>query len=65
MTNYRVHIEGGSLIEKDVMFTSLKKAKEYMKSQHSTCLKWGATLLTLTNVEECTCINTRTTIVNI
>tara|TARA_R110002020_G_scaffold115102_1_gene264708 strand:- start:113 stop:310 length:198 start_codon:yes stop_codon:yes gene_type:complete len=65
MTTYKVHIEGGMLIEKDVIFTSLKEAKKYMKEQYPIAVKWGATLFTLTNEEECISINTRTTIVNL
>ena len=65
VNKYRVHVQGGMLKDQDVYFSSLKKAKEYMKEHYYTANKWGATLFTLTNMEASEQINTRTTIVNL
>ena len=71
MTTYTVTIEGNSIKDTETVFTSLKSAKEFMKSKYDFCIKWEAYLLNLVKREydtegdyEATQINTRTTIIN-
>ena len=71
MITYIVTIEGNFIKDTETVFTSLKKAKEFMKTEYDFCIKWEAYLLTLVKREydnkgdyDATQINTRTTIIN-
>ena len=68
-TIYTVHIEGEYIKNTDTEFTSLKAAKEFMKSKYDFCKKWEAYKLVLVKRDYyddgdymVTGINTRTTI---
>ena len=67
---YKVHAEGWNVKESDTIFTSLKEAKEYMKSMYEFYKRMDASLFTLNKIEttgndyDATQINTRTTIFN-
>lgn len=70
---YRVHAEGERVNESNTYFTSLKKAKDYMKRKYDFYLEFEASLFTLikevrdgeTSNYDGECINTRTTIINL
>ena len=69
MTTYTVHMGGEWIKESATEFTSLKKAKDFMKSKHDFCVKWDADILTLVKRDFdtdgdyiATAINTRSTI---
>lgn len=62
---YRVHVEGELIIESDVYFSSLTKAKIYMKNNYSFYIKMDVFLFTLIDEHKHEGINTITTIVNL